>query len=149
MQSSKLTELFSQNRGNIEEQEEISGSFERNPLKIQGTISHKTHLIREWLKSTSPRFLKRLKGGSLKNLPNNFSQTESRILRALSKRDEFLLNPQVRPCSVAVPATSKNDSGNRGPTGDHSLGDHCPKVVFSAYHSCNLNNSEQQETHHN
>ena len=38
-----------------------------------------------------------------KKLSKDFSKTESRILGALSKLDELLLNPQVRTCSVAVP----------------------------------------------
>ena len=68
---------------------------------------------------------------------------------ALSKLDEFLLNPKVRTGSVAVPETSRNnDSENWEPTGDRSLGDPCPEAVFSTYHSGNLNDSELEETHH-
>ena len=37
-----------------------------------------------------------------KKLSKEFSKTESRILGALSKLDEFLLKPQVRTYSVAV-----------------------------------------------
>ena len=84
-----------------------------------------------------------------KNFSKEFSRTQSRILGALSNLDEFLLNPQVRTCSVAVPGTSRNnDSENQEPTGDRSLGDPCPEVVFSTYHCSNLNDSEQEETHH-
>ena len=43
-----------------------------------------------------------IEGMVTKNLSKEFSKTESRILSALSKLDEFLLNPQVRTCSVAV-----------------------------------------------
>ena len=68
---------------------------------------------------------------------------------ALSKLDEFFLNPQVATCSVAVPGTSRNiNSENREPTGDRSLNDPGPKVVFSAYNTSNLNDSEQEETYH-
>ena len=68
---------------------------------------------------------------------------------ALSKPDEFFLNPQVRTCSVAVPETSRNSgSENREPTGDRSPDDPCPEVVFFACHSNILNDSEQEETHH-
>ena len=78
-----------------------------------------------------------------------FSRTESGILGALSKLDEFLLNPQVRTCSVAVPGTSRsNEPENREPIGDRSLGDPCPEAVFSACHPSHLNDSEQEETHH-
>ena len=73
---------------------------------------------------------------------------ESDILGALSKLDEFLLNPEVRTGSIAVPRTSRDKySENLEPNGDRSLGDACPKVVFSTYHSSNLNDSEQEEIH--
>ena len=63
---------------------------------------------------------------------------------------EFLLNPQVRTCSIAAPGTSRNNnSENRKPTGDRSLDNPCPEVVFSASHTSTLNDSEQEETHHN
>ena len=62
---------------------------------------------------------------------------------ALPKLDEFLLNPQVRTCSVAVPGTSRSsDSENREPTGDRSLNDPCPEAVFSSHQSGNLNGTE-------
>ena len=68
---------------------------------------------------------------------------------ALYKLDEFLLNPQVRNSSVAVPGTSSNNaSENWGPTGDCSLVDTCSKAVFSPCHSSSLIDSEQEETHH-
>ena len=41
-----------------------------------------------------------IEGRVTKKLSKEFSRTESRILGALSKLDEFLLNPQVRTCSV-------------------------------------------------
>ena len=69
---------------------------------------------------------------------------------ALSKIDEFLLNPQVRTCSVAVPGICRNnDLENQETTGDRSLVDPCPEAMFSTYHSRDLNDSEQEETHHN
>ena len=68
---------------------------------------------------------------------------------ALSKLEYFLLSPQVRTFPVAVPGTSrKNDSENREPTGARSLDDAWPEAVFSTYHSSNVNDSEQEETHH-
>ena len=89
-------------------------------------------------------------GRVTRKLSKEFSRTESRILGALSKLDEFLQNPQVRTWSVAVPRTSrKNDSENREPTGDRPLGDPWPEAVFSACHSSNVTDSEQVETSHN
>ena len=56
-----------------------------------------------------------IEGRVTKKLSKEFRKTESRILGALSKVDEFLLNPQVRTCSVAVQGTSRNaNSENRG-----------------------------------
>ena len=112
-------------------------------------MSHKTQIIRGWLKSSWRKFLKKLRGGSLKNCLRKIGRTESRILCALSQLDYFLLNSQVRTCSVAVPATSKNNnSEDRQPNGDRLLNDPCCKVVFSGCHSSNINDSEQEETHH-
>ena len=69
-----------------------------------------------------------------------FIKTESRILGALSKLDELLLNPQVRTCSVAVPGTSRNNnSENRETTGDRSSDDPCPEVRYTSHHSGKLN----------
>ena len=91
-----------------------------------------------------------IEGRVTKKLSNEFSRTESRFLGALSKLDEFLLNPQVRTCSVAVPGTSGNsNSKNRKPTGDRSLDDPYHEVTFSSHHSGNLNNPEVEDYPHN
>ena len=90
-----------------------------------------------------------IEGRVNRKLSTEFSRTQTRILGALSKFDEFLLNLQIRSCSVAVPATSRHsDSKNWEPTGDRFIGDPCPEAVCSTYHSSNLNDSEQEETHH-
>ena len=53
-------------------------------------------------------------------------------------------------CSVAGLGTSKNNnSENREPTGDRSLDDPCREVVFSACHTSNLIDSEQEESRDN
>ena len=51
-----------------------------------------------------------IEGIYTKKLSKEFNGTESRILGALSKLDEFLLNPQVRTCYVAVPGTSRSSN---------------------------------------
>ena len=90
-----------------------------------------------------------IEGRVSKKLLKEFSRTESRILGALSNLDEFLLNPQVRTCCVAVPGTSRNsNSGNRETNGDRSPSDPCPEAVFSTYHSRNLNSPEVEEYPH-
>ena len=81
-----------------------------------------------------------IEGRVTKKLSKEFSWTEFRIFGALSNFEEFLLNPQVRTCSVAVPRTSRNsNSENREPTGDRSLHNPCPEARFSSHHSGNLN----------
>ena len=87
-------------------------------------------------------------GRVFKKFSQEFSRTESLILGALFNLDEFLMNLQVRTCSVPVPGASRNNnSENREPIGDRSLNDPCPEVVFSACHTSNVNDSEQEETH--
>ena len=59
-----------------------------------------------------------IEGRVTKKLSKEFSRTDSRVLGALSKLDDFLLNPQARTCSVAVLGTSRNNgSENRETTG--------------------------------
>ena len=90
-----------------------------------------------------------IEGRVTKKLSKEFSRTESRILGALSNLDEFLLNPQVRTCSVAVPGTSRNNnSENRKTTGDRSSDDPCPEVRFSSHHSGHLNSPEVEDYPH-
>ena len=85
-----------------------------------------------------------------KKLSKEFSKTESRNLGALSKLDDFLLNPQVRTCSLAVPGTSRNsNSENREPTGYRFLEDPCLEVRYSSHHSGNLNSPEVEDYPHN
>ena len=92
---------------------------------------------------------KAIEGRVTKKLSKEFSRTESRILGALLKLDEFLLNPQVRTCSVAVPGTSRNNtSDNRETTGDRSSDDPCPEVRYSSHHSGHLNSPEVEECPH-
>ena len=76
-----------------------------------------------------------IEGGVTKKLSKEFSRTESRILGALSKLDEFLLNPQVRTCSVAVPGTSRSSNlENQGTNEDRPSDDPGPEVEFSSPH---------------
>ena len=78
-------------------------------------------------------------------LSKEFSRTESRILGALSKLDEFLLNPQVRTCSVAVPGISRNgNSGNRETIGDRSSDNPCPEARPFSRHSGQINSPEAE-----
>ena len=90
-----------------------------------------------------------IEGKVIKKLFQEFSQTESRIFGGLSKLDEFLLNPQVWTCSVAVPGTSRNsNSENRQPTENRSIDDPCLEVRLSSHLSANLNSPEVEAYPH-
>ena len=74
-----------------------------------------------------------IEGRVTKKLSKEFSKTESRILGALSKLDEFLLNPQVRTCSVAAPGTSRSSNlENQGTNEDRPSDDPGPEVELSS-----------------
>ena len=74
-----------------------------------------------------------IEGRVTKKLSKEFSRTESRILGALSKLDEFLLNPQVRTCSATVPGTSRSSNlENQGTNEDRPTDDLGPEVEFSS-----------------
>ena len=84
-----------------------------------------------------------------KKLSKEFSKTKSRILAALSKLDEFRLNPQVRTCSVAVQGTSTNaNSENREIHGDRSSDDPYPEVGYFPHHSGQINSPYTETISH-
>ena len=90
-----------------------------------------------------------IEGRVTKKLSKEFSKTESRILGALSKLDEFLPNPQVRNCSVAVQGASRNaNSENRETHGDRSSDDPFPAVGSFPHHSGQLNSLEAETNSH-
>ena len=70
-----------------------------------------------------------IEGRVTKKLSEEFSRTQSRILGALSKLDEFLLNPQLRTHSGTVPGTIRNSNvKNQGTNEDDSQSDPHPEV---------------------
>ena len=71
-----------------------------------------------------------IEGGVTKKLSKEFSRTESRILCALSKLDEFLLNPQIRTHSGTVPGTFRNTNVEKQGTNedDYSQSDPHPEA---------------------
>ena len=90
-----------------------------------------------------------IEGRVTKKLSKEFSKTESRILGALWKLDEFLLNPQVRTCSVAVQGTSRNgNSENSEVHGDHSSDDLYPELGYFPHHSGQLSSPEAKTNLH-
>ena len=75
----------------------------------------------------------KIEGRVTKKLSKEFNKTESRILVALSKLDEFLLNPQVRTCSVLQGATRNANSENREIHWDLSSNDPYPEGGYFPY----------------
>ena len=71
-----------------------------------------------------------------KKLSQKLSRTESPILGALFKLDEFLLNPQVRRRSGTVPRTFRNKNmENQEPNEDRSQNDPHHQVGPFVYQS--------------
>ena len=113
------------------------------------TASHRTHPFPELPRSTSRRFLRRLRAGLIKNCPRN-STGQSRILGAFSKLVEFLINPQVRTFSGTVPGTFRNSYvENQDPGADRSRSDPHPEVEFSTHRTSNSVDSDLEDTYHN
>ena len=70
-----------------------------------------------------------IEGRVSKKLSQEFSRTESRILGALSKLDELLLNQQIRTHSETVPGTFRNTNvENKGTNEDDSQSDPHPEA---------------------
>ena len=113
------------------------GSREQNVLDPELTQEYTSQVSEE------------IEGRVTKRLSKEFSKTESRILGALSKFDEFLLNPQVRTCSVAVQGTSGNaNSENRETHGDRSSNDLYPEVGYFPHHFGQLNSPKAETNLH-
>ena len=86
-----------------------------------------------------------IEGRVTKELSKEFNKTESRILGALSKLDEFLLNPQVRTCSVTAHGTSRHSNlENRETHGDRSSNDPYPEGGYFPHLSGQFNSSEAE-----
>ena len=90
-----------------------------------------------------------IEGRVNKKLSKEFSKTESRILGALSKQDELLLNTQVRTCSMAVPRTPRNTNlENWETTGNRSSDDPYHEVGYFSHHSGQLRSPETETNPH-
>ena len=100
-------------------------------------------LTRDYISQVSEE----IEGRVAKTLSKDFSKTESRMLGALSKPDEFLLNPQVPSCSVANQGTFRNaNSENRETHGDRSSNDPYPEAGYFPHHSGQPNSQRQNPT---
>ena len=73
-----------------------------------------------------------IEGRVTKKVSHEFSRTENRILSALSRLDEFLLNPLIQGHSGSTPETSRNALGtNQGTNENDSQSDPYPETRVS------------------
>ena len=83
-----------------------------------------------------------------KNLPQEVSRTENRILGALYRLDDFLMNPLIQGHSGTTPETSRNAYGsNQGTNEDDSQSDPHPEAGI--FQSQTTQNSGPEDGHDN
>ena len=103
---------------------------ESHPRKGQSRNTSVLRMNENYLTQVSEK----IEGRVTKKLSQEFSGTESRIFGALSKLDQFLLNPEVRTQSGTAPGTSRNTNvKNQEPNEDRSQNDSRPEVGSSVY----------------
>ena len=87
-----------------------------------------------------------IEGRVLKKLSQEFSRTENRILAALSRLDDFFMNPLIQGYSGTSPETCRNAcSTNQGTNGDDFQSDPHPEAGI--LHNQTTRNSGPEEGH--
>ena len=98
---------------------------EENPRNGQSRNTSVPRINEEYITKVSEQ----IEGRVTKKLSQEFSQTESRILGALSKLDEFLSNQQIQTHSKTVPGRFRNTNvENQGTNEDDSQSDPHPEA---------------------
>ena len=120
-------------------------TLEEHPSNGQSRNTSVPRINEEYITQVSEE----IEGRVTKKLSPEFSRTESRILCALSKLDEFLLNPQIRTHFGTVPGTFRNTNmENQEPNEDRSQDDPHPEVGPSVHQSPHSNDSGPHEAPH-
>ena len=118
---------------------------EENPRNGQSRNTSVPRINEEYITQVSDE----IEGRVTKKLSQEFSRTESRILGALSKLDEILLNPQIRTHFGTVPGTfRKTNVENQGTNEDDSQSDPHPEVGPSVCQSRHSIDSDTDEAPH-
>ena len=105
---------------------------EKNPRNGQSRNTSVPRVNEEYITQVSGE----IEGRVTKELSQEFSWTESRILGALSKLDEFLLNQQITTHSGTVPGTFRNTNvENQGTNEDDSQSDPHPEAGIFRGHT--------------
>ena len=109
---------------------------EENPGNGQSRNTSVPRINEEYITQVSEQ----IEGRVTRKLSQEFSLTESRILGALSKLDEFLLNQQITTPSGTVPGTFRNTNvENQETNEDDSQSDPHPEAgIFSGQTRQNL-----------
>ena len=98
---------------------------EENPRNGKSRNTSVPRINEEYITQVSEE----IEGRISKKLSQEFSRTESRILGALSKLDEFLSNQQIQTHSETVPGTFRNtNEENQGTNEDDSQRDPHPEA---------------------
>ena len=112
---------------------------EENPRNGQSRNTSVLRINEEYITQLSEE----IEGRVTRKLSQEFNRTESRILGALSRLDEFLLNRQVRTHSGTVPETFRNTNvDNQGTNEDYSQSDLHPEA--GPFRSLTTQNSGQE-----
>ena len=112
---------------------------EENPRKGQSRNTSVPRINEEYI----TQVFEQIEGRVTKKLSQEFSRTESRILGALSKLDDFLLNQQITTHSGTVPGTFRNTNvDNQGTNEDDSMSDPHPEAGL--FRSQTTQNSGQE-----
>ena len=89
-----------------------------------------------------------IEGRVTKRLSKEFSRTENRILGALARFDDFLMNPLLPGCSGTTPEPSRNAlNTSQGTNEDDSQNDPHPEAGL--FHGQMTQNSDPGEGHDN
>ena len=98
---------------------------DENPGNGQSSNTSVPRINEEYITQVSAE----VEGRVTKKLSQEFSRTESRILGALSKLDNFLLSPEIRTHSGTVPGTFRNTNvKNQGTNKEDSQSDPHPEA---------------------
>ena len=117
---------------------------ERNPRNGQSRNTSVPRSNEEYITQVSEE----IEGRVSKKLSQEFNRTESRILGALCKLDDILLNQQIRTHSATVPGTFQNTNvENQGTNEDDSQSDPHPEVGPSVCQSRLSIDSDTGEIH--
>ena len=91
-----------------------------------------------------------IEGRVTKRLSKEFSRTENRVLGALARLDDFLMNPLLPGGSGTTPEPTRNASGiNQGTNEDYSQNDPHPEAsLFHGQREQNSGTEREYDTTH-